>query len=122
MRKPAITALVAVVVAGCGVLNASEITVDVVNESDRAVVVQVVEGSGPDAVPYGPAHRVGAAHERPVELAVPGGAWTVTLNGYALLDSSDAGSRRGRLPVTLTVTRGGGIHWSASPDWVGIDP
>jgi hypothetical protein len=122
VRSPAAAVLLAWVVAGCGVLNASEISVDVVNESDRAAIVQVVQGSGPDAVPYGLAHRVEATQERPVELAVPGGEWTVTLNGLHLMDSSDAGSRRGRLPVTLRVTRGGGVHWSAPNGWAGSNP
>src|SRR6185436_16646112 len=61
----------------------------------------------PDAAPYGPSQTLAGGEERSVELAVPGGDWAVTVNGGELLGSLDAGSRRGRLPVTLILENGG---------------
>jgi hypothetical protein len=45
----------------------------------------------------------------------------VTVNGGELLGSLDAGSRRGRLPVTLILSDGGPL-WRAPQDWTGVDP
>ena len=113
--------LVVAILAGCSFVGASEITVDATNETDGPMTIQVVEGIGPDAVPYGPPQTLAGGEERSVELAVPGGDWAVTVNGGELLGSLDAGSRRGRLPVTLILSDGG-PQWQAPQDWAGIDP
>jgi len=109
------------ILAGCSFVGASEITVDATNESGQAMVVQVTEGIGPDAAPYGPAHTVGPGESQELELAVPGGDWVVTVNGGELVGSLDAGSRRGRLPVTL-ILADDGSYWQAPGDWAIVDP
>jgi hypothetical protein len=118
--------LAAAALAGCSVLGASEITVEARNEGDRRMVVQVVEGAGGDGAAYGPEHTLEPLEERTVELAVPGGDWTVTVNGARLLGSSDAGGRRGRLPVTLIVPAIDdpipGPYWQAPADWAQTGP
>ena len=91
----------ALVLSACSIVGASEITVDARNDSDLPMTVQVIEGSGADGNVFGPEHTLDPLEERTLELAVPGGEWTVTVNGARLLGSSDAAGRRGRLPVTL---------------------
>ena len=112
--------VLAAVLAGCGFLGASEITVTARNDSDHPMVVQVIDAGGE---PSGPAHTVQPLEEREVELAVPGGDWTVTVNGARLMDSSDAGPRRGRIPVTLILPAPDdpiqGPRWQAPADWAG---
>src|SRR5918999_4257539 len=88
---------VAVVTAACGLVG-GEITVTARNDSDVDMIIQVVDGNG---AAVGPPHRVLPLEEREVELAIPGGAWDVAVNGRRLLTSSDAAGRTGRLPVTL---------------------
>jgi hypothetical protein len=110
-----------ILLAGCTFVGASEITVDATNQTDQAMVVQVTEGVGPDAAPYGPAHTVGPGESQELELAVPGGDWAVTVNGGELVGSLDAGSRRGRLPVTLFLAEDG-PYWQAPGDWAIVDP
>jgi hypothetical protein len=122
-----LTALLAVVLlAGCSLFGASEITVEARNESDRRMVVQVVEGAGGDGGAYGPAHTLEPLEERTLELAVPGGGWTVTVNEARLIGSSDAADRRGRLPVTLIVPAIDdpipGPYWEAPADWAQTGP
>jgi len=117
---PALPLAVAIL-TGCSFVGASEITVDATNESEQAMVVQVVEGIGADAAPYGPAHTVGPGESQELELAVPGGDWAVTVNGGELVGSLDAGSRRGRLPVTL-ILADDGPYWQAPGDWAIVDP
>jgi len=112
--------LVVAILAGCSFVGASEITVEATNETDGPMTIQVVEGIGPDAVPYGPPQTLAGGEERSVELAVPGGDWAVTVNGGELLGSLDAGSRRGPLPVTLILENGGPL-WRAPQDWAGVD-
>ena len=85
------------------------------------MTIQAVEGIGPDAVPYGSPQTLAGGEERSVELAVPGGDWAVTVNGGEQLGSLDAGSRRGRLPVTVILSNSG-PQWQAPQDWAGIDP
>jgi hypothetical protein len=92
----------ALFVAGCGPLGA-EITVDARNEGDLVMRIQVVEGVGVDGRPFGPNHFVDPLEERPVELAVPGGAWEVLVNEQRVFGSVDVAGRTGRLPVTLIV-------------------
>ena len=113
--------LAVVILAGCSFVGVSEITVDATNQTDQAMVVQVMEGIGPDAAPYGPAHTVGPGDSQELELAVPGGDWAVTVNGGELVGSLDAGPRRGRLPVTL-ILADDGPYWQAPGDWASVDP
>jgi hypothetical protein len=114
--------LVSSVLAGCAMLGA-EITVDARNDSDEIMVVQVVDGNG---APHGPAHRLQPLEEREVELAVPGGSWTVTVNGARLVGSADAAGRTGRLPVTLILPAPDapfpGPIWESPSDWPGTGP
>jgi len=116
-------ALIGAALAGCGILGASEITVTARNDSDVAMVVQVVDANG---AAHGPAHRLEPLEERELELAVPGGTWEVTVNGARLLGSSDAAGRTGRLPVTLIVPAPDspvpGPYWEAPADWAGTGP
>lgn len=93
----------AALLAGCGFLGASEITVDARNDSDRPMRVQVVEGIGAQGADYGPEHTLDPLDERPLELAVPGGDWTVTVNGSRLFESGDVVNWRGRVPITIIV-------------------
>ena len=113
-------------VAGCAILGASDITVTARNDSDFPMVIQVIDGIGPEAEPFGPAHTIAPLEERDVELAVPGGDWTVTVNDGRLLGSSDAAGRRGRLPVTLILPAPdhpvGGPYWEAPGGWAETRP
>ena len=108
--------------AGCGFLGASEITIDAQNESDHAMVVQVVEGNAPGGAEYGPPHRLDPLEERQLELAVPGDDWTVTVNDARLFGSIDVGARRGRIPITIILPAPDapvdGPFWRAPADWV----
>ena len=118
--------VVAAMLSGCAVLGASEITLDARNDSDLPMTVQVTDGIDPDANVVGPEHTLAPLEERTLELAVPGGSWTVTVNGARLMDSSDAAGRRGRLPVTLIMPAIDdpipGPHWEAPADWAGAAP
>ena len=118
--------LAAAALTGCSALGASEITIDARNDSDLPMTVQVIEGSGPDGNVFGPEHTLDPLEERTLELAVPGGDWTVTVNGANLLGSTDAAGRRGRLPVTLIVPGPDdpipGLHWEAPADWAQTGP
>ena len=113
----------ALALTGCSVLGGSEITVDARNDSDLPMSVQVI---GADGNVFGPEHIVDPLEERTLELAVPGGDWTVTLDGARLMDSSDAAGRRGRLPVTLIMPAVDdpipGPLWEAPVDWAGTAP
>lgn len=106
---------------GCGFIGASEITVTGRNDSDFPMVVQVIEGIGGDGEPYGPPHTLAPLEERELELAVPGGDWTVTVNDARLLESLDTGGLRGRLPVTLILPAPDdpvpGPYWEAPGGW-----
>ena len=121
-----LASLLALALAGCSVLGGSEITGEARNESDLPMIVQVTDGIGPDANTFGPEHTLDPLEERTLELAVPGGDWTVTVNGARLMDSSDAAGRRGRLPVTLIVPAIDdpipGPYWEAPSDWAGTAP
>jgi len=116
----------ALVLSACSLFGASEITLDARNDSDRRMVVQVVEGAGGEGAAYGPEHTLEPLEERTLELAVPGGGWTVTVNGAHMLGSSDAGERRGRLPITLIVPAIDdpipGPYWEAPADWAQTGP
>ena len=119
-RRPTIPLLFALAIlgAGCGMLGASEITLQARNDSDVPMTVQVVDAAGD---PSGPAHTVDPLEIRELELAVPGGDWTVTVNGARLVDSADVGPRRGLLPVTLLLPAPDapvqGPLWQAPADW-----
>ena len=115
--------LASLALAGCSVFGSSEITVDARNDSDLPISVQVV---GADGNVFGPEHLLDPLEERTLELAVPGGDWTVTVDGARLMDSSDAAGRRGRLPVTLIMPAIDdpipGPYWEAPSDWAGTAP
>jgi hypothetical protein len=115
-----------VLVAGCGVLGASEITVTARNDSDDEMVVQVMNGLSDDGGRHGDSHTVAPGGEEQLTLAVPGGDWTVTVNGARLLSTSDAGERRGELPVTLILPNPEdfalGPYWEAPTDWAQTAP
>jgi hypothetical protein len=116
----------AFMLSACSILGGSEITVEARNDSDLPMTVQVTEGFEPDANVFGPEHALEPLEERTLELAVPGGNWTITVNGARLMDSSDAAGRRGRLPVTLIVPAPDdpipGPYWEAPADWAGTAP
>jgi hypothetical protein len=110
-------------IAGCGLLGGGQITVTARNATDQEMVVQVIDAA---EAPYGESVTVSAGEERDVTVAVPGGDWTVSVNGARLLTSSDAGSRRGELPVTLVLPDpeefAHGPFWEAPSDWAGAGP
>ena len=117
---------VALAVGGCSIFGASEITVDARNDSDLPMTVQVIEGFGDDGAIFGPEHVLDPLEERALELAVPAGEWTVTVNGAQLVGSADAACRRGRMPVTLIVPAIDapmpGPYWEAAGDWLQTGP
>jgi hypothetical protein len=119
-RRATVTLLVALAIlaAGCGLLDASEITLQARNDSDLPMLVQVIDAAGD---PSGPAHTVDPLEIRELELAVPGGDWTVTVNGARLVGSADVGPRRGPVPVTLLLPAPDapvqGPIWRAPADW-----
>jgi len=108
---------------GCGLLGGGDITVTARNEDDRDMVVQVIDAADD---PRGQPQTIPAGTERGITLAVPAGDWTVTVNGARMLTSSDAGSRRGELPVTLVLPDpdqfAHGPYWEAPSDWAGAGP
>ena len=112
--------LLLLLLAGCGLVGAGEITVDARNGSDFPMRVQVVGANGE---PHGPAHTLDPLEERSLELAVPSGTWSIQVNGQQLMDSSDAAGRLGRLPVTLVAAApdepGPDLYWQAPVDWAG---
>ena len=116
---------VPVLVAGCVLVGASQITVTARNDSEQDMFVQVVGGLGDEAAPHGDPHTVPPGIEEQVTLDVPGGDWTVTVNGGRLVSTSDAGTRRGELPVTLILPDpedfAAGPYWAPS-DWAGAAP
>ena len=117
---------VPVLVAGCGLIGASQITVTARNDNEQEMVVQVIGGLGGEAAPHGDPHAVRPGIEEQLTLDVPGGDWTVAVNGARLVSISDAGSRRGALPVMLIlpdpVDFAGGPYWEAPSDWAGAAP
>jgi hypothetical protein len=110
-----------VVVAGCGVIGASQITVTARNDSEQDMVVQVIGGLGDEAGPHGDSHTVAPGTQEQLTLDVPGGDWTVTVNGGRLVSTSDVGGRRGELPVTLILPDPDdfalGPYWEAPGGW-----
>ncbi len=118
-------AFVTMLLSACAVLGASEITITARNDGDEPMVVQVIDGfDQATAAAYGEAWTVPPGAERELTLAVPGGDWTVTVNGASLLSTSDAGSRRGTLPVTLVLPAddhfAGGPYWEAPQGWADV--
>ncbi len=113
--------MLACILAGCGLVGASDITVSARNDSDVPMVVQVVRGDPEE--PYGPAHRLVPLEQRDLELAVPADSWFVMVNGVHLLSDTDAGVRRGRLPVSLILPAPDDPidvpRWEAPSDWTG---
>jgi hypothetical protein len=113
--------MLAILLGGCGVFGASEITLTARNESEQEMVVQVIGGLSEDAAQYGDAHVIAPGREEELTLAVPGGDWTVSVNGGMLVSTSDAGDRRGELPVTLVLPDPDdfalGPYWEAPSGW-----
>ena len=123
MRTRAIVgALAAMAIAGCSVIGTSQITVATRNESDEPMVVRVIAGHDESAGVHGGTHTVPPASEGELTLAVPGGDWTVQVNGGMLLSTSDTHGRVGELPVTLVVMPDGMVVWEAPSDWVDVGP
>jgi hypothetical protein len=128
MRLRHTTPLVALValLTACSAIGAADITVTARNTSDVPMVVGVVEGGGAGGPAFGQPITLLPGQEGPVTLRVPGGAWTVTVNGALLLTHTDAGSRRGELPVTLVLPADdeppGRPHWLAPSGWAGAGP
>ena len=112
---------VALLVAGCGMIGASTITVTARNDSEQDMVVQVISGLSDGGAAHGEPHSIAPGTEEQLTLDVPGGDWTVTVNGGRLVSTTDAGSRRGELPVTLVLPDpddfAGGPYWEAPSDW-----
>jgi hypothetical protein len=111
----------------CAAIGASEITVVARNDSLEPMVVQVVDGvDQASAQPFGQAHTIPPGDWQELTLDVPGGQWTVTVNGAHLLSTSDTGPRRGVLPVTLVLPPEGhvvdGPYWEAPGDWAQVGP
>lgn len=107
---------------GCGLVGASQITVTARNDSEQDMVVHVIGGLGDESGAHGDPHTVAPGTEERLTLDVPGGDWTVTINGARLVSTSDAGNRRGELPVTLILPNpedfAPGPFWEAPSDWV----
>lgn len=116
-------ALLTLVVVGsaCSSIGASEITITARNDSDNEMVVGVIAGDSDDSAPYGDSQTVAPGEEKVVTLGVPGGRWTVTVNGGRLVGTSDAGDRRGELPVTVILPDPEdfpiGPYWEAPVGW-----
>ncbi|MDQ4035488.1 MAG: hypothetical protein M3153_06105 [Chloroflexota bacterium] len=121
-RAVAVSALVALVLAGCSIVGASQITVATRNESDEPMVVRVIAGHDESAGVHGPTHTVPPATEGELTLGVPGGDWTVQVNGGMLLSTSDPHGRVGKLPVTLAVMPNGMVVWEAPSGWAEVGP
>jgi hypothetical protein len=110
--------LLAAMIAGCSVIGASQITVGTRNESDEPMVVRVLAGLDEASEVYGETFTVGPTAVGDLTLQVPGGDWTVEVNGGRLLSTSDTAGRVGELPVTLVVRADGLVTWEAPSDWV----
>lgn len=110
--------ILAALVAGCSVFGAAEITVTTRNGSDEPMIVQVIQGLQIDGSAHGKAYTVAPSAIGQLTLQVPGGSWTVQVNGQPLLSTSDTSGRVGELPVTLSVGPDGFVSWEAPTDWV----
>ncbi|MGH2401312.1 MAG: hypothetical protein ACRDE6_01260 [Candidatus Limnocylindria bacterium] len=121
-----LVALAAVIVAGCSIVGASDISVLARNDSDDPMVVQVIQGQSDGDPPHGTSRTIAPGAEERLTLAVPGGSWTVTVNGAHLVGSSDAGDRRGELPITLILPDAAefphGPYWEAPGGWAETGP
>jgi hypothetical protein len=119
-RTGPIAALITIV-AGCSIVGASEITLIARNDSDEPMVVQVIAGQSEGDPPHGEARTIPPGAKESVTLSVPGGSWTVTVNGGFVVGSSDAGDRRGELPITLILPDPAefahGPFWEAPGGW-----
>jgi hypothetical protein len=127
MRTRAIVAtLAAVIVAGCSIVGASDITLVARNDSEDPMVVQVIQGQSDGDPPHGAPRTILPGSEERVTLPVPGGSWTVTVNGAHLVGSSDAADRRGELPITLILPDPAafphGPYWEAPGGWADTGP
>jgi hypothetical protein len=109
---------VAVIVAGCSIIGTSQITVATRNESDEPMIVRVIAGHDPSAGVHGEPHSIPPSSEGDLTLGVPGGDWTVEVNGGMLFSTSDTKGRVGELPVTLVVNPDGMVFFEAPGGWV----
>ena len=82
------------------------------------MVVRVIEGLEPDGSVHGESFTVEQSAAGPLTLQVPGGSWTVEVNGQRMISNSDTAGRVGELPVTLIVRGDGLVFWEAPSDWV----
>jgi hypothetical protein len=121
-----LTIAIALLVVGCGMVGASQITVNARNDSEQEMEVGVVAGMDDGAPRHGTPVTLAPGESRDVTLDVPGGDWTVTVNGLRLLSTSDVGSRRGTLPVTVVLPDPAdfpaGPYWEAPSDWAETAP
>jgi hypothetical protein len=115
---PIAAGVLATLVAGCSVIGAGEITVTARNGSDEPMIVQVIQGVEDDGPVHGESFTVAPSAIGQLALQVPGGSWTVEVNGQPLLSTSDTAGRVGELPVTLSVGPDGFVSWEAPTDWV----
>lgn len=107
--------------SACSTIGASEITITARNDSENEMLVGVIGGDDADAPPYGDSYSVAPGEEAVLTLGVPGGGWAVTVNGRRMVGRSDAGERRGELPVTVILPDAAefalGPYWEAPVGW-----
>jgi hypothetical protein len=112
--------------AGCSVVGASDVTLMARNDSEDPMVVQVIQGQSAEDAPHGEPRTIPPGVEERLTLPVPGGSWTVVVNGGLLVGSSDVGSRRGELPITLVLPDPAdfahGPYWEAPSGWAETGP
>ncbi len=118
-----VVALGMLIMSGCSVIGASEISITARNDSEQEMVIGVISGVSEGDPQFGDQRIVAPGGEEQLTLGVPGGSWTVTVNGARLLNTSDAGSRRGELPVTVILPNAEdfaiGPYWESPPGWAG---
>lgn len=127
LGRAGITMALVLGIGACNAIGASQIVLVARNDSLEPMVVQVVDGVDQAAAkPFGEAHTIASGDSQELTLDVPGGQWTVTVNGAFLLSTSDTGSRRGELPVTLVLPPEGhvanGPYWEAPGGWAQLGP
>ena len=77
-----------------------------------------LQGLEPGGSVHGESFTVEPSAVGPLTLQVPGGSWTVEVNGQRRISDSDTAGRVGELPVTLIVRADGLVFWEAPSDWV----
>ena len=117
-RASVVLVMLGAMLGACSVIGASQITVGVRNQSEEPMVVRVIAGHDESAGVHGDPQTVAPETLGSLTLDVPGGDWTVQVNGGMLLSTSDTQGRVGELPVTLVVMPDGMVVWEAPSDWV----